>query len=366
MDIGKFYGFTAPLSVTSDIALNRFKSMCKLLNNPVDFWILKDYINELKYLDRVLATNVISEYSDAQDRKLASLIKQSRHFFDTGEKLRSTLLTREELVDAEEYIQKRPKQVLNRMKVGEEFINLSLEETEILSKIYAKRPNIKFYINHVQINTFTEINVFGEKLYSILNWSPTYLYLKVQSMFKKAKNSKSILEKTLVQCKHDAEIMKSCFSDNVQDGFVKYLSSETPYELFKGLVQKNVLKDTDKELFSFLVDKGLLSRLTLDDLKLLTLVYRDVADINVEFFNREFGLDLAEQEYEKIFEKFNDLGIIGLNFYAKKFFNLMLDSVSFGEERKIIIPSDSELATVVREIDLLCDSELMHVGDDIA
>lgn len=375
MEIGKFYGTTAAMSILLDVPSVKLKTLSRLINNKVDYWIIQSFIDELKYLKSFLKDNVIVEYRDPTMRRLAVSVRASKTFYSQENPTHKPihLLEESDIVEAEHKLMGAEKCVLNRIKSGESFIDLSPNETSMLQLVYDKSYNIDIYLKCLSINTFTEVTAFGEKVYRIANPRGLNVHTLVNNLFKKAQGNETLLEKVIAQCKQSVITLNLFISE---EGF-KDVDSKIKYvtfnEIFTKLLNSGIATSSDEPFIKMAHEMKLLTQLTFEDLKVLISYYRSLSQLSCDYLNNQLTLaygndietySITEQEYNDIFDKFDSFGLIGLNLYSLDFLKDMLHGISFNTEYKIVIEKDSNLAVSINEVSDLCNT-LLPIGVDI-
>jgi len=362
MEFASFYGITAPQIVLLNLSPDVFRRSVAIFNNPNDHVRLKNLIEEFNIMENFLNTVPVINYVDAQDRRLDYQIKRSEEFYEKGTPFRN-VLTREEIAKGKKYLKDAEQSLVPRVRVNGKLVDMSPEERQIISYFFDKKKLISRFLNLIQVNTFSEIKVFGAKLYDFGNDDGERFRRRVIAKLNIKVRSKDIIDELFEKSKQDLKALKDCIKDAPTKERTKHnvkLASDG-----KSVISRpDFMTSQDDDLLLQLAHKDLLKFLGLQELKTLHEMRKVAEKFTLELYNKKFGLDLTRGEYEKIFTRLEDLGLVGLNFYTKDFFINVLDSAFISQQEEMIIDKDSSLASVIDEVDRLLNSR-MRFGEEL-
>lgn len=358
MEFCKFYGVSAPQLVMHNLPNSKFKSVVEPLNNVIDYVMVVDLKVELEYLKGFIQS-LKFEYLDPNTKRLERRLMKNLNRRKSGKEIPpKDFMTDEEIKEAESFLAQQTKTIsIYQQKDGNEFY-LTENEIKILEFYSNKIKLIERYINNIEEKTFVERKVFGKKLNYVAIGNGRDIMSRVSKGINNASKDKGLLKSLYSSYRNDINLLKSFIDENVSEN-----DEKKPLAAITKLPDYIVGEDYTT-MMSIISKNPSLKRNGIKNIETLYEMYCIVKSFDVEFYNRTFGLECSREEYEIMFDKLTDLGLVGLNFYCRDFFNLFVKSVTFAKEQEIIIAGDSELANAIRLIDRLLATDL-RIGDVI-
>ena len=353
MDFCKFYGISAPQLLIYNLPNSEFQNVVKPLNNVIDYVMVRDLKIELEYLKGFLQ-NLKYEYQDPQVKRLERKLMKNLNRRKVGKEIaEKDKMCDEEITQAEEFLKTQTKsisvyQVIN----GEEFY-LTDNEIKILEYYMKKQPVINRYINNIEEKTFSERKVFGKKLDYVCVRDGSDILYRVSRGINNVSKDKLAKKQLYRNYRNDIELLKSFIDENVHE---KDKGSKHSKKL-RHLPEYIIGKDRDKIQKMIDFNQSIRNNCG-ESINIIYNMYKIATSFTVEFYNRTFGIDASKEEYETMFSRLTDLGLVGLNLYTEEFFNLFIKSVTFANEEEIVIAGDSELAKAIKLIDRLLQTDL--------
>lgn len=374
MDFSRFYGLSAvQMMIANREADDSFKTYVSLLNNPNDYQILISLKEEFNILKGFLDNNVTYGYTDKQDqrnyRKYIKIVnglkeeignksvsKYSLTAFKELEELNDERLSngisevRNEVNEILTSLSGKKREVKGMMTRGQ-MENLTSEEIEIVKRLARARNKIDSYVKVITDVSVSDITVFDKKLYFYSEEAGDRFLYQVNNFMKKSRTRTSISE-----CSSQLSVLEGFMNDSgveesSDNGLV--VDDETGY-LVLGPILEGSLNEEElvigNQLIRRLEDMGLVSRLRSErDTKSLVDIYIGIRTMyNVDYYNEKFDIELTEKEYEEVFDKFAEFGLVGLNLVTEEMFFDSLNTISFDVEKKTHISKESGLGNAIR------------------
>lgn len=353
MDFCKFYGISAPQLLIYNLPNSEFQKVVKPLNNIIDYEMVKDLKIELGYLKGFLQS-LKYEYQDPKTKRLERRLKKNLNRRKSGKEITpKDLMTDEEIKEAEEFLASQTKSIsVYQERNGKEFY-LTDNEIKILEYYMRKRPVIDRYVNHIEEKTFSERKVFGKKLDYVCVRDGSDILYRVSRGIASVSNDKLAKKQLYKTYRNDIELLKSFIDENLHASDVVAKKQQKLYKLPDYIVGQH--REVMQNILSY---STAIQANGAENIKILYEMYKMVVSFTPEFYNRTFGIDATREEYEQMFDRLVDLGLVGLSLYTEEFFNLFIKSVTFAKEEEIVIAGDSELAKAIRLIDRLLKTDL--------
>lgn len=349
MEIAGFYGITAPKAVLLKMSPALAMSSVKILNNPQK---VKDFLSELDYLEKFLNENLDWQPANVETRRLKAQYTKSMSYWSNNSEMKTGIIPKEELDSVRQTIANCDKIILNRIKYKGEVITVSPEEQKILQTLY-NPSGIKRLRTLIVPSNSSHRELFGYNIYKITKMSG-YKFKDIIAEILKS-TSKNFMDNTFETCRNNIDILKEYI--NVEDkSLVRTLSLPgglTDVELME-IMPHNIIPSSDFEFFKKLYSFGFTS-INLSVLDTLYKMYNLVKEINLDFYNFSFGLDLTQDQYEVIFDNLAQYGLVGLDFYTEEIFFHMVSSSHLSPETVNAI-NNSDLISGIREVDSLLNS----------
>lgn len=415
---GEFFGVTGATSALLDFDSATIVRLSSVMNNSLDVANLRKFKTELLYLQDFLENKVEMEYASPAIRKLSrqiSLIKSNavdslkRSYKCDIEGM--TDQDKEKLIlEIEAKIREIARETGSEKSVTNSFrrydgtggvISLGEHELKILANYKQNYlRDIKNYSRLIQLTSFKEITVFGEKLHRIASASfgPGFLLSIVERLFSAAGANKEHLRD---MCLEGVEILRMHYptgsletqqATDGADGFIKTIDFREYLASRMGLNYASL--DTDQippkvselgDLFDVesqefigilheLLQKNMINMTTAQDL--VTLYYKmfrldyDTEFLCAQLFPEGDKIVLDREELEGIFSRLANVGFYMLSRANSRLMVESLKKISFSSESKTVIDPDYEKGNLTfrRAIDLietLCqDLSPMTVGAD--
>ena len=356
MEFASFYGVTAPQIILLNLSPDVFSRSVAIFNNPNDHTRLKNLIEEFNIMENFLNTVPVINYVNADDRRLDYQIKRSEEFYEKGTPFRN-VLTKEEIAKGKKHLKDAEQSLVPRVRVNGKLVDMSTEERQIISYFFDKKKLINRFRNAIQVNTFSEIKVFGAKLYDFGNDDGERFRRRVITKLNIKVRSKDIIDDLFEKSRRDLQALKECIKDAPTKERIKHdvrISDDGKTVLSR----PDFMLAEDDDLLLQLAHKDLLKFLGLQELRTLYEMKKVSEKFTLELYNKRFNLNLTRDQYEKVFTKLEDLGLVGLNFYTKDFFVNVLDSAFISQQEEMIIDKDSSLASVIDEVDRLLKTRI--------
>lgn len=374
MDFSRFYGLSAvQMMIANREADDSFKTYVSLLNNPNDYQILISLKEEFNILKGFLDNNVTYGYTDKQDQRNyrkyikivnglkeeignKSISKYSLTAFKELEELNDERLSngisevRNEVNEILTSLSGKKREVKGMMTRGQ-MENLTSEEIEIVKRLARARNKIDSYVKVITDISVSDITVFDKKLYFYSEEAGDRFLYQVNNFMKKSRTRTSISE-----CSSQLSVLEGFMNDSgvkESSGNGLVVDDETGY-LVLGPILEGSLNEEElvigNQLIRRLEDMGLVSRLRSErDTKSLVDIYIGIRTMyNVDYYNEKFDIELTEKEYEEVFDKFTEFGLVGLNLVTEEMFFDSLNTISFDVEKKTHISKESGLGNAIR------------------
>lgn len=375
MEIGSFYGITAPQLILTGMNIGDFSRALGLFNNTNDCGRVKSLLLELNHLELFLNSAVQFDYEQPQDRKLRVKLNKSKDHYENGTEIpKSQLIPKEDIPRLEEELKTKPKVIQSTLKLANgKKQRLSDDEKKVITYFYNKIKTINIYKKRIKLDSFEEKEVFGGKLYEFLDASPNRLRGTVYKTLKDNVNNTTLLDSMFHTFKRDIQVLVDMIGADTHEDVNRHNIVIRRMTNSKSLVQPEPIVENlpsfitskdEKELLYKLDAQKLLNHFSLNDLKVIINMYKQCKEFTVDYYNLKFGLDLDAEGYEKLFDDLCLYGLVGLNLQSISFFYNVLDGAFFTKQTARTIPKDSPLATVVLEISRLVDSRL-SLGEDL-
>lgn len=353
MDFCKFYGISAPQLLIYNLPNSEFQSVVKPLNNVIDYVMVRDLKIELEYLKGFLQS-LKYEYQDPKTKRLERRLMKNLNRRKSGKEIaEKDKMTDEEIREAEEFLKTQNKSIsIYQERNGKEFY-LTDNEIKILEFYMRKQPAIERYINNIEEKTFSERKVFGKKLDYVCVRDGSDILYRVSRGISSVSKDKLAKKQLYKNYRNDIELLKSFVDEEVHESDKAKEDTSRLRELPEYIVGE------DRKAMQKMVDfNQSIKSNGKDNIKIIYNMYKIATSFTVDFYNRTFAIDATRAEYEKMFDRLTDLGLVGLNLYTEEFFNLFIKSVTFAKEEEIVIAGDSELAKAIKLIDRLLQTDL--------
>lgn len=374
MDYCSFFGLSAPQLVLLDLDAGLFKDLVKMLNNAQDTKRLRNLMTEFDLLSSFLENEVIEEYDNPDIRKKARQIKLSKEHYATGKTVpKNMLLSEEEIPQIENLISSAKKRIAPYMMRDGKRVDISEPAVKIISFLRRNIGLVAPYVDNIKLNATKEITVFNRRLEDLVYGKPESLKYRYMNKISQAKSSSSkkanaFLPIIVESIRKDIDILLN----SMQEGTVEN-EEYTP----NGIVIQNsksgealiasyppYYPQQAKPLILKLHETGLLGGLSRSEVSTLANLYCAVMTMSADLYNLQFGLNLTIDEYEKVFDELDELGLVGLNIYAEQFLFNCLNGVVFMKDMDATI-TNPEMAIVVLEIDRAISGLILSYGEEI-
>lgn len=378
MDFCKFYGIAATKLAMMTLSNNELDEYVSYLNNKVDVRILQDFKYELDYLTRFLTKVINVEYTSPADRKLAMRIQRNMVAKATGMEISKRFkMTDEEIDEAKKTLENADCSLSSVVTLDNgDNIALSNAQISIIEYFRGRQKVVDRYASRVITRSFSEKLVFDKKLKHVVVSTGWGIKNSVMTNIAQAGRNEAALRSLYDRYKEDLELMKSFIVQPKSEEELALMEKKVKEEallkkrnedISKGLISihskpdyASALSDEDWSKFNKILSTcpGIYSNEVLR--KVAYQVFNRIKDIDVDFYNIKFGLDLTKEEYEKEFEGLSKLGLVGLDFYTLDFFKLFLNNATFASEIQIELyePKHTDLIRSVKQIDRLINTKM--------
>lgn len=384
MDFCKFYGIAATKLAMMTISNNELDEYVSYMNNKVDVRILQDFKYELEYLNRFLTKVVTVEYTSPAHRKLSMRVNRNMTARATGMPLSDRFkMTDEELEEAKKVLETADCS-LSSVITLDNGDNIALSDAQIcIIEYFRGRQNvIDRYASRVVTKSFTEKLVFDRKLKRVVEGSGWGIKNSVMTNIALASKNEAALKSLYDRYNEDLELMKSFIVEPKTSEELALMEKKAKEaallkkrneDISKGLISihskpdyASTLSDEDWDKFNKILSTcpQIYSNEVLR--KVAYQIFNRIKDIDVNFYNIKFGLNLTKEQYEKEFEGLSKLGLVGLDFYTLDFFKLFLNNATFASEIQIELyePKHTDLIKSIKQIERLLDTK-MELGSPL-
>lgn len=360
MEYGSFWGITVPGLVLLDLSSKDFARYVELLNNSTDSHRLRDLKEEINMCMQFLDCKIQMDYSDPEYRRKERSLKLSKEHYATGKQVaKSRLLSKEDMAIVEELLANTPKDVMSPYIINNGIRHdLSEPAIKILKFFLDLRYNLDRYKNGITINSFKERTVFGENLDRFIHKSGRVLKDRVVKQITEVKQDARLLERTLAGISADITVLAD-IANKTLNGVEETKGNNLAFE--HGRLKNNTSFSAHQiEFLKYLDGLKLLNEFSLEQLKALANFYDKICEVDVDMYNSLFELNLAQAEYEKVFDELDSVGFVGLNFEYKQFYLNAFLSVVMGSNYVAKMPLGSTLISAALEADRLLSTQLKY------
>lgn len=363
MEFCKFYG----ISVPQLLLLNNLSDVTELagyLNNPLDFDKLQDFKQEIEFFvdffQRAFPRQPLSKSRLKNDIDYTRWTLYENHINRRRNKQPEAKLSREELAIVNDVLRYKNistfSQIVDR---NGDIVNLVQNDGDDSAEVICAyfRSKIEFVPILLDKLNFTEnkdSTIFGMTVMSIVQSNAVRLLNLIRAKFKnpKEEHSKAVFD----EFDKNISLLESLINDTRNQKSTK--TQRINYEV-------NYTSEQQKQDMELARSKNKALQKNPAGFKKLCELYNLLDGLDVDAYNSLFGLNKTKEEYEDIFEKLTDLGLVGLNFNALDFFKEFINTMSFSSEDKIVIHSESECAENIHLARRFLDTVKLKVGDVI-
>lgn len=374
MDYCSFLGLSAPQLVLLDLDEKLFRDLVKMLSNTQDTHRLRNLITEFNLLSTFLTNEIIEEYDNPDIRKKARQIKLSKEHYAEGKPIsKNMLLSKEEIPQIEMLIKTAKKRIAPYIMRDNKRVDISEPAVKIIEYLRLNIRLVDPYVDSIKLNATKEITVFNRRLEDVVYGNPEalryrYMHKLNEAKSSSSKKSNSYLPVIIESIRRDVDILVNAIGDN---------TAKAEDSMPHGIVLQSTNTDEPviatyppyypteaKPLIVQLAKTKLLPNLNRADVLTLANLYCAVLNMNVDMYNMQFGLDLTIEEYSKVFDELDSLGLIGLNIYAEQFLFNCLDGIALMKDSDATI-TDGNMAMVVLEMHRAITGLTMKYGEEI-
>ena len=256
----------------------------------------------------------------------------------------------------------------SKFKCGNEIITLDPDEYKILSAFYSKRGKVQQLISNININQKEEDTVFDLPFSTILGRRPNSLFYLVARKFDYAKNKNAlfltnVIKDTKREIDHLDQLMSTKVvcpeSNKIND---QVLSYNDMYAFFSDF-------DNEKQqFFSKLRAKGILveGSIIQADLDLISDLYDLASKMTIEGINQKFNCNFTEESFNLLIDKFNKIGICGLNLSSLVLFSESIGCTPLASFDQLIKSQEEidQYLHIISDVNTLLDT-LIPIGVEI-
>lgn len=266
--------------------------------------------------------------------------------------------TRKFLCSAFSFTEKLPEQ----FRYSDELIRLTDSEYKLLTFYYSQRDTIVQLLNSISVNQREEEVVFDVPFSTLVGRKPKSLFYLVARKFDYAKNKNGLFLRNVIgSTQNETKRLRKMFSDKVSERAIDdtLLTRGTVLEIINSF-----LSEKQRFFQSLLADSYLdAGYLIQSDMDLLSDLYDISVKMTINGINQKFGCDFSEDSFLQTIDKFNKLGICGLNLFSLHLFKESVKCISLLPSDKIIKSKDEiqQFDAVMQDIDSLI-ATLIPIG----